>query len=70
MVADDDFLYVGGQFRNALNTGSEDNIIVNNVVRWSEARWEPLGEGTDVGVDNLVNALSLRGSTVRIKGTV
>ncbi len=68
MVADENFLYVGGQFRNALNPGSQDNITVNNVVRWSDAGWEALGEGTDVGVDNYVNALSLNGATLRAGG--
>ena len=67
MVADENFLYVGGQFRNALNTG-QDNIIVNNVVRWSDAGWEALGEGTDVGVDNYVNVLSLRGGALYAGG--
>ncbi len=67
MVADENFLYVGGQFRNALNTG-QDNIIVNNVVRWSEAGWEALGEGTAVGVDNYVNVLSLDGATLYAGG--
>ncbi len=68
MVADGDFLYVGGQFRNALNA-EQDNIIVNNVVRWSEGDgWEALGEGTDVGVDNLVNAFSLNGTALRVGG--
>ena len=67
MVADENFLYVGGQFRNALNTG-QDNIIVNNVVRWSDAGWEALGEGTDVGVDNYVNVLSLQRATLYAGG--
>ena len=67
MVADENFLYVGGQFRNALNTG-QDNIIVNNVVRWSEAGWEALGEGTAVGVDNYVNVLSRGGTTLYAGG--
>ena len=68
LVAEGAFLYAGGQFRNALNSGS-DNIIVNNVVRWSEGRgWEPLGESTNVGVDNVVNALSLKGTELRVGG--
>ena len=67
MVADENFLYVGGQFANALRVG-QDNIIVNNVVRWSEAGWEALGEGTAVGVNNYVNGLSLNGATLYAGG--
>ena len=66
---DGSFIYAGGQFSNALNTGSEDNIIVNSVVRWSEdTGWEALGEGTEVGVDNVVNALRFAGATLYAGG--
>ncbi|MEO0330794.1 MAG: T9SS type A sorting domain-containing protein, partial [Bacteroidota bacterium] len=69
ITTDGDYIYVGGQFNNALNTGSEDNIIVNSLVRWSESTgWQPLGESTDVGVNNYVNTLFLEGSELYVGG--
>jgi len=58
LIFQDDYLYVGGAFDNALNSNPTGNIIVNNVVRWSDVSgWEALGNGTNVGVDDLVNSL-------------
>jgi len=55
----DGYIYVGGAFTSALNDASDDNIIVNSIVRWKEGSgWEAMGESTYVGVDNLVNALT------------
>ncbi|MGB3586218.1 MAG: PQQ-dependent sugar dehydrogenase, partial [Tunicatimonas sp.] len=69
MTTDGEYIYVAGQFNNALNTGSEDNIVVNSVVRWSETSgWQALGEDADVGVDNYVNTLYLNGSKLYVGG--
>jgi len=65
----DGFLYVGGAFDNALNNSPASNIIVNSLVRWSNTTgWEALGNGTDVGIDNLANSLVLTDNNISIGG--
>ncbi|MEM6698375.1 MAG: T9SS type A sorting domain-containing protein [Bacteroidota bacterium] len=69
LVAQDGYIYVGGSFTNALNNAPDPNIIVNNVVRWSENDgWEALGNGTDVGVESVVNAMTSQNNTLYIGG--
>jgi hypothetical protein len=42
-------------------------MIVNNIARWSEDKgWEALGNGTDVGVGNIVNSLTFDGTKSRL----
>jgi hypothetical protein len=49
---------VGGSFETASDQ-QDVHKIMNNVARWSEDNgWQALGNGTDVGVDNIVNSLT------------
>lgn len=51
------YIYIGGTFDTASDDGSTDKIV-NNIARWnSQAGWEALGSGTNVGVNTRVNAL-------------
>lgn len=69
LILKDGYLYVGGAFDNALSIDQPANIIVNNVVRWSDTNgWEALGNSTNVGVDNLVNSLVFIGSNLSAGG--
>ncbi|MCM4150966.1 glucose dehydrogenase, partial [Arenibacter sp. N53] len=59
MVVDGGYLYAGGNFETASDE-QDINKIVNNIARWSENNgWEAMGNGTEVGVDNIVNSLTL-----------
>ena len=59
----DDYLYLGGNFET-VTTSSGAQILVNNLVRWSEtAEWETLGTDKAVGTDNQINALTPGGAT-------
>lgn len=65
------YVYVGGAFDNALNTSPNPNIIVNNIARWSDVNaWEALGNGTDVGVETVVNALTFEDETLFVGGNL
>jgi glucose/arabinose dehydrogenase len=58
LALDGDHLYVGGSFETASDQ-QDVHKIMNNVARWSEDNgWQALGNGTDVGVDNIVNSLT------------
>jgi len=66
----DDYLYVAGSFKAALNDTPAQNIIVNGLARWSAASgWEALGTDTNVGVDNLLNALNFENNELYVGGT-
>ena len=66
LAIDGDYLYAGGNFETASDE-ADINMIVNNIARWSEDNgWEALGNGTDVGVDNLVNSLVFDGLNSRL----
>ncbi len=66
----DNYLYVGGSFKAALNNSPAQNIIVNGLTRWSAASgWEALGTNTNVGVDNLLNALNFENNELYVGGT-
>jgi hypothetical protein len=59
IATDGNYIYVGGQFTNAQNIPPIMDYVVNNIVRWSdEEGWSPLGEGTDLGLSNLVNTIT------------
>ncbi len=63
------YLYVAGSFVSALNNAPTSNIIVNGAVRWSVAGgWEALGTNTNVGVDNLLNAIAFDGDELYTGG--
>jgi len=63
------YIYVGGSFTNALDDAPNPNIIVNNIARWSENNgWEAMGEITNVGVDQLVNALAFNDCKLYVGG--
>jgi hypothetical protein len=58
ITLDGDYLYVGGNFETVSDDG-DVNKIVNNIARWSaDQGWQALGNGTDVGTDNLINSLA------------
>ncbi len=66
----DGYLYAAGSFKAALNNAPQQNIIVNGLTRWSAANgWEALGTNTNVGVDNLLNALDYGSNELYIGGT-
>ena len=66
MALDGEYLYVGGNFETASDQ-LDVNKIMNNVARWSENNgWEAMGDGTDVGVDNLVNSLTFDSTSSRL----
>lgn len=59
LAYDGTYLYAGGNFETATTTDGL-TYLVANAARWSpDAEWEALGSGTDVGTDNLINALWL-----------
>ena len=63
------YLYVAGSFEAALNNAPTQNIIVNGLVRWSAGSgWEALGTNTNVGVDNLLNAMAFAGNELYVGG--
>ncbi|MEM9886791.1 MAG: PQQ-dependent sugar dehydrogenase [Bacteroidota bacterium] len=69
LVAYNGYIYAAGSFPIALNESPEANIVVGNIARWKENEgWEALGESTDVGVDNLINALLFIGDTLYVGG--
>jgi len=69
LVFKDGYLYAGGAFDNALNNNASANIIVNSLVRWSDATgWEALGNTLNVGVDNLVNTLAFYNDDLSVAG--
>lgn len=54
---DGNYLYVGGNFETAADVENV-NKIVRNAARWSPDKgWEALGNATNVGADNQINAL-------------
>ncbi|KAA1247214.1 PQQ-dependent sugar dehydrogenase [Aquimarina sp. RZ0] len=58
LIHDGTYLYAGGAFSTA-GISSGNDIIVNNVARWSESdNWEAMGTDTNVGVDIKINAMS------------
>jgi len=64
------FLYVAGSFQAALHNAPTSNIIVNGLARWSAASaWEALGATTNVGVDNLLNAMAFDNNELYVGGT-
>jgi len=64
------YLYIAGSFQTALNNSPNPNVIVNGLVRWSALNgWEPLGTNTNVGVDNLLNALVFDNEELYVGGT-
>tara|TARA_R110002020_G_scaffold361823_1_gene574288 strand:- start:17887 stop:20460 length:2574 start_codon:yes stop_codon:yes gene_type:complete len=66
LAIDGDYLYAGGNFETASDE-TDINMIVNNIARWSEDKgWEALGNGTDVGVGNIVNSLTFAGTKSRL----
>ena len=66
LAIDGDYLYAGGNFETASDE-TDINMIVNNIARWSEDKgWEALGNGTDVGVGNIVNSLTFDGTKSRL----
>ena len=70
LINQDDYLYIAGSFNAALNNSPQQNIIVNGFTRWSAATgWEALGMGTDVGVDNFLNALAFENNELYVGGT-
>ena len=66
LALDGENLYVGGSFETATDQ-PDVHKIMNNVARWSEDNgWQALGNGTDVGVDNIVNSLVFDGLNSRL----
>lgn len=66
---DGNYLYAAGSFSSALNTGGQSNIVVNSLVRWNNgAGWDAMGPGTNVGVDNLINAIEAHNGQLYIGG--
>ncbi len=54
LIHDNTYLYAAGTFDIAFS--SSENIIVNNIARWSPStEWEALGLNTQVGVDIKIN---------------
>jgi glucose/arabinose dehydrogenase len=55
---DGNYLYVGGNFETVSDLDNTSKIV-SNISRWSQdIGWEALGQGTNVGVDNLINTLA------------
>lgn len=68
LVSYNGFIYAAGSFPIALGAAPDPNIIVSNIARWSESTgWEALGTSA-VGVDNVVNALTLIGDMLYVGG--
>jgi hypothetical protein len=63
-------LYVGGSFP-AASDGTQINISVNRIARWSTTSnaWSPLGSGLRNGVNNTVNALAVVGADLYVGGS-
>ena len=57
LIHDDNYLYAAGTFDVAFS--SSENIIVDNIVRWSTSDgWTALGSNNQVGVDVKISAIS------------
>ncbi len=57
LLHDGAYLYAGGAF-NTAGISANNDIIVNNIARWSESNsWEAMGTDTNVGVDVKINAM-------------
>jgi len=57
LLHDGTYLYAAGSFDIVF--GNEQNIIVDNIARWSETEnWEALGINSQVGVDGRINSMS------------
>ncbi|WP_106793140.1 PQQ-dependent sugar dehydrogenase [Aquimarina sp. Aq78] len=65
LLHDGTHLYAAGAFTTASDNNS--NKIVNNIAQWSENNgWKALGTNTNVGVDIIINAITLSSQTKEI----
>ncbi|MEM6699226.1 MAG: PQQ-dependent sugar dehydrogenase, partial [Bacteroidota bacterium] len=68
ITLNNNYLYAGGSFASASNSSS-NNIVVNGITRRNNGDWEALGEGTNVGVENVVRDLLFVNNTLYVAGT-
>lgn len=65
LLYDGTHLYAAGAFTTASDNNS--NKIVNNIAQWNEdTGWKALGTNTNVGVDIIINAITLSSQTKEI----